>query len=137
MTSLTKGMCQSVVLEQTHQFLVIPHTEAQSLNEYLSSTYCVPGTSSQDTAMHKTDQIPAVPESSLWSGRQQVQRKMNKIISDFSFSLFIRAVPAAQGGSQARGRIRAAAASLHCSHSNVGSKPCLSPTPQLTAMLDP
>ena len=34
-------------------------------------------------------------------------------------------LPAAYGGSQARGLIRAAAASLHHSHSNAGSKLCL------------
>ena len=38
-------------------------------------------------------------------------------------------------GSQAKGQVRAAAASH--SHSNVGSQLCLQPTPQLTAMLDP
>ena len=38
----------------------------------------------------------------------------------FCFCLF-RAAPAAQGGSQARGRIRAAAAGLHHSPSNTGS----------------
>ena len=43
----------------------------------------------------------------------------------------------AYGGSQARGRIRAVAASLWPSHSNVGSEPYLQPTPQLTAALDP
>ena len=49
----------------------------------------------------------------------------------FSFLLF-RASPAAYGGSQARGPIRATAAGLHHSHSNTGSKPCLQATPQLT-----
>ena len=43
----------------------------------------------------------------------------------------------AYGGSQARGRIRAAATSLGHSHSNMGSKLCLQPTPQLAAMPDP
>ena len=64
----------------------------------------------------------------------------------FSFPLFIylfclfaisRATPAAYGGSQARGQIRAVDAGLHQSHSNTGSKPRLGPTPQLTAMPDP
>jgi len=43
------------------------------------------------------------------------------------------------GDSQARGLIGAVAAGLHHSHShsNVGSEPCLQPTPQLTPMLDP
>ena len=54
------------------------------------------------------------------------------------FCLFVfRATPAAYGGSQARGAKGAIAASLHHSHSNTESKPCLWPPPQLTAMLDP
>ena len=46
------------------------------------------------------------------------------------------AAPAAYGGSQARGRIGAIAASLHQSHSNAGSEPHVQPTPQLTATPD-
>ena len=52
------------------------------------------------------------------------------------FCLF-RVAPAAYGGSQAGGSIGAAAVSLHHSHSNAGFKPCLQPTPQLMATLDP
>ena len=40
------------------------------------------------------------------------------------------AAPAAYGGSQARGLIRAAATSIRQSHSNAGSEPRLQPTPQ-------
>jgi len=54
----------------------------------------------------------------------------------FCLSAVSLAAPSACGGSQARGRIRAMAAGLRQSHSNVGSEPCLQPTPQLTAMLD-
>ena len=43
----------------------------------------------------------------------------------------------AYGGSKAMGQIRAEAAGLHHSHSNIGSEPHLRPTPQLTATLDP
>ena len=43
----------------------------------------------------------------------------------------------AYGGSQARGRIGAAAASLPQSHSSSGSEPHLQPTPQLMATQDP
>ena len=50
--------------------------------------------------------------------------------------LFFRAAPVAYGYFQARGRIRAAAAS-YPNHSNAGSELCLRPTPQLMAMLDP
>ena len=42
----------------------------------------------------------------------------------------------AYGGSQAKGRIKAVAAGLHHSHSNMGSEPRLQPIPQLTATLD-
>ena len=47
-----------------------------------------------------------------------------------SFFLLFRAAPVAYGGSQARGQIRAAAAGLHHSHSNMGSEPRLQPTAQ-------
>ena len=50
----------------------------------------------------------------------------------WSFCLF-RATPAAYGGSQARDRIRAAAAGLHHTHSNMGSEPRLGTIPQVTA----
>ena len=43
----------------------------------------------------------------------------------------------AYGGSQARGRIGAAAAGLHHSHSDAGLEPCLRSTPRLTARPDP
>ena len=55
----------------------------------------------------------------------------------FFFLLFLWAAPAACGGSQARGPIRAVATGLHQSHSNARSEPHLQPTPQLTAMPDP
>ena len=55
----------------------------------------------------------------------------------FVFVCFFRAVPMAYGSSQARGQIGAKGASLHHSHCNVGSKPHLRPTPQLTATPDP
>ena len=51
--------------------------------------------------------------------------------------VFSKAAPVAYGGSQARGLIRAVAASLCHSHSNAGSEPRLQPTPQLTATPDP
>ena len=55
----------------------------------------------------------------------------------FCLFAFSRAAPAAYGGSQARGLIRAAATGLCQSHSNAGSEPHLQPTPQLTATPDP
>ena len=56
---------------------------------------------------------------------------------NFLFLLFLRAAHVAHGSSQARGLIGASAVSLHHSHSNTGSGPCLQTIPQLTAMLDP
>ena len=53
------------------------------------------------------------------------------------FVCFFRATPAAYGSSQARGPIRAAAASLRHSHSNTGAEANLPPPPQLTATLNP
>ena len=55
----------------------------------------------------------------------------------YFFFLSFRAVLAAYGGSLARGQIKAAAAGLRQSHSNLGSEPYLQPTAQLRATLDP
>ena len=55
----------------------------------------------------------------------------------FCLFAFSRAELEAHEGSQARGRIGAVATSLHQSHSNSGSEPCLRPTLQLTATSDP
>ena len=51
--------------------------------------------------------------------------------------LLYRAALVAYGGSQARAPIRAVAAGLLQSHRNVGSQPCLRPTPQLMSVPDP
>ena len=61
----------------------------------------------------------------------------HKLSFFFFFGLFgiSWAAPAAYGGSQAGGLIGAVAASH--SHSHMGSKPSLRPTPQLTAIPDP
>ena len=53
------------------------------------------------------------------------------------FLFFFRAIPMVYGGSQDRAPIRDVAASLHQSHSNVGSEPHLQPTSQPTATPDP
>ena len=55
----------------------------------------------------------------------------------FFFFLLFRAALGAYGGSQARGQIKATTAGLHHRHSNTGSEPCLWPTPQFMAILDP
>ena len=60
--------------------------------------------------------------------------KRKKIVFFFFFCLF-RAALTAHGHSQARDQI--GAAGLHHSHSHAGSDPCLQPTPQVTATLDP
>ena len=56
---------------------------------------------------------------------------------DIETPFLVRAAPAAYGGSQARGRIRAAAAGLHHSHSHAGPKPRLQSASQLMATPDP
>ena len=55
----------------------------------------------------------------------------------FCFFCLFRAAPTAYGGSQARGPIRAVAASLCQSHNNARSKSCLQPMPQLIKIPDP
>ena len=55
----------------------------------------------------------------------------------FFFFLPFRATLGPYESSQARGRIRATAASLYYSHSNLGYEPCQWPTPQFMAMLYP
>ena len=54
----------------------------------------------------------------------------------FCLFAFSWAAPTAYGGSQVRGLIGAVATGLRQSHSNVGSKPHLQSTPELTATLD-
>ena len=71
---------------------------------------------------------------SLWWG-DALQGVKTPIFYLFIFQPF-RAAPAAYGGSQARGPIRATTASVHHSHSNAGSEPSLRPIPQLTATPD-
>ena len=51
--------------------------------------------------------------------------------------VFSRAAPTVHRCSRARGLTGAVTASLHHSHSNATSKPCLRPSPQLTATPDP
>ena len=54
----------------------------------------------------------------------------------FYLLLLFRAAPVAYGVSQAKGQIRATAATLRHSHSNAGSEPPLRPAPQLMATPD-
>ena len=83
------------------------------------------------------------------SGYKGVPASLQKVVADWfscrgsswivqndpPFFLF-RVTPVAYGSSLARGQIGAADASLHHSHSNSGSEPCLWPTPQTLEMLD-
>ena len=95
------------------------------------------GFSAQDLACNKHSINVGVNEqdrqmwSRIWDGSGGYSSK--KLITFF----FFRATPVAYGSSQARGRIRAEPASLHHSHSSVGSEPLLQPTPLLTATPDP
>ena len=63
--------------------------------------------------------------------------KTDLFIYLFYLFLPLGATPMAYGSSQAGDPIGAAAASLHHSHSNTRSEPCLRSTPQLEAMPDP
>ena len=73
----------------------------------------------------------------IWVHKAQLKGERKPKGREKNFFGSFRATPVAYGISQARGQIRATAAGLHHIHSNVGSEPCLQPTPQLTATSDP
>jgi len=83
---------------------------------------------------------PASLQISCWV-LNLLSHNRNSNLPNFSLFFFffwpVRATPATYGGSQARGRIGAVAASLRQSHSNAGSEPHLRHTPQLMATPDP
>ena len=90
--------------------------------------------------LYRFDAIPITQKVTLWLLKNELFFKFLKnfyLFIYFVFLLFLWAAPVAYGGSQARGQIRAVAASLRQSQSNTGSEPHLQPTPQFTAMLDP
>ena len=94
----------------------------------------------QDPAQAQSEEPEGKTEGFLQvRGQGWATRKLLNITFFFFFGLFAfsRVTPTAYGGSQARGLIRAIAAGLHHSHSNVGSKLRLQPTPRLTATTDP
>ena len=62
----------------------------------------------------------------------KTNKKNPRVLCAVYFYLFIYLV-----FSRARGLIGAVATGLRQGHSNVGSEPCLQPTPQLTATPDP
>ena len=70
-------------------------------------------------------------------GWEDQESEFGKAKRGMIFFFLFRAAPAAYGGPQARGQIRAAAAGLLHSHSNSVSELHLRPTPQLTATLEP
>ena len=90
------------------------------MKEEASGLGCYPGKTSLDRAYY-----PCARHQQLC------------VISVNHFFFFFTATPVAYGGSQARGGIGGAAASLRHSHSHPGSKPNLQPITQLRAMLGP
>ena len=63
--------------------------------------------------------------------------KLQRTYEIFSLFIFVKAAPAANGSSQARCQIEAAAVSLRHNHGNARSKTHLQPTPQLAVMPGP
>ena len=108
--------------KKNKQVAVVPHVAQQktSSKRWAATTLGVPGTGPA--------QPGHVPSTSGLAG-----------LGVFLFVCFylFRAAPTAYGGSQARGQIRAVAAGLQHSRSNLGSEPRLRPTPQLSATPDP
>ena len=67
----------------------------------------------------------------VWIFAMAVKRESCWGIVFFLFACLFRTAHSAYGSCQAKGQIGVAAAGLHHSHSNTGSKPCLQPIPQL------
>ena len=83
--------------------------------------------------MHKGAQLKMLSEAEM----QPLSQLPRTLFFSFFSLLSFYGCTKAYGGSQARGVESAVAASLHQSHSNVGYKPSLRPTPQLIATPDP
>ena len=79
-----------------------------------------------ETKQHARLQCKNVPISlqsfGFLSNLKNIKWYLRVVFFFFSFYLFLRAVPSAYGSSQARGQIRAPAASLHHSRGNTRSK---------------
>ena len=74
--------------------------------------------------------------SSKSSGKKSFLHGIDMILFAFFFFFFFRVASIVYESSPARGQTEAAVVSLHHNHINAGSRPCLQPTPQLTAALD-
>ena len=98
-----------------------------------------PSTSFNQVSAQKHPQSPTESEfKSKFLSLVVFQVLYTLLTSFLSFFFFnFRAAPAAFGGSQVRGRIRATAAGLCHNHSNARSEPRLQPTPQLVTTPDP
>jgi len=105
-----------------------PHFREHQCYSLLLQTGCLLGNRSCPSLLIQLIQAP--------SFHYHASTDNSKSVSSFMITFFFP-TPAAHGGSQARGLSGATAGSLHYSHSNAGSKPCLWPAPQLTAMPDP
>ena len=88
-------------------------------------------TASSDVAPHLPQARPPVPGVNKLRSRENIILMIRANLSAlnrqalFFYTYFFKAAPAAYGSSQARGQIRARAASLRQSHSNARSKLCL------------
>ena len=81
--------------------------------------------------------VPPTSSWSLWSMGVPLLSQAQGGSFFFFFWSFFRVTPKAYGSSQAKGPIRAIAAGLRHSHSNMGSELRLRPAPQLTVTPDP
>ena len=130
-----------------HHWLVLPGSVSLSANEEIGLAVSRPSSASSDNMLTLNSFVLKFSwPRNLWAGAALARNIgsclplmfINQLLFLF-FLLFypFSAAPAAYGGSQARSGTGAVAASLRYSHSSIGSKPHLWPTPQLTAMLDP
>ena len=118
------------------------HYESRPGNHPAMASKCLNEKKKKKSRVNPTSYFPKKLEmgnaKTGWKLGLLHQTQVGKAMENmFVCLLLFRAIPKAYGSSQARGPIGATTAGLHHSHSNMGSKPHLQPTPQLTAMLDP
>jgi len=137
-TRMQKLCCLYLVLRKVVSFFLLWSSKQQTILFFLHCL-CI----SLLKLPHQILQIRWVNDSTLFSQSSGLEvkaqgiRRFRMFLFVFVFFFFFRAAPTAYGGSQAKGRIGAAAAGLHHSHSSARLKPRLRPTPQLTATQDP
>ena len=110
----------AIVLPQAYKIWLVPRTICVNV---IPRTPYFQGPGGQELWAHH--HFPQHQEKSCGSEGEKEQASFFLLSRLSKGRRYGRLAPAAYGSSQARGRVGAAAASLHHSHSHAGSRPCL------------